>query len=458
MIAEACKKHLEISKTGFEALTRVIEFSCSACGLCVSLCPTEAIAMQDNVPTLVGQCTKCGFCYQGCPRSFSPLGKVKERFFGAEQNEVDTRVGRCVDRFTARSLTDEIFDRGANGGTATALLYYLLEKNIVDAVLHLGKIHEDSFICHHAQTIISTRPEETLRGSKSKNQISPVLHDLKKVAEYPRYAVVGLSCHVQALRKLQVIRDDPELKEIFKGLAKTAEKLLQNLKFVIAINCFSNTKYGGIDKIYQKLGIREEDVIKYAEDTKKSLYQFLNEGKNFFWYVQDNIMTRDGRFFPFKYTDYLEDVIFMGCMVCPSFIVCKEADVSIGITASELKVSEFGYNSVMVRNPELGAIFSAMAAEGKLLKRPMWDNRGTYMRKFVEWVLPSKDLMNMSGYVATGKWNPSEDLFKSASSAHNTRIMGLQRLFLAQTVKRKMMFEPAMKALKKGNKLYTDII
>ncbi|MCX5904747.1 MAG: Coenzyme F420 hydrogenase/dehydrogenase, beta subunit C-terminal domain [Proteobacteria bacterium] len=458
MVAEACKKHLEISKAGFEALTRVIEFSCSACGLCVSLCPTEAIAMQNNVPTLVGQCTKCGFCYQGCPRSFFPLGKVKERFFGAEQSEVETRVGRCVDRFTARSLTDEIFDRGANGGTATALLYYLLEKNIVDAVLHLGKIHEDCCICHHAKTIISTRPEETLRGSKSKNQISPVLHDLKKVAEYPRYAVVGLSCHVQALRKLQVIRDDPELKEIFKGLAKTAEKLLQNLKFVIAINCFSNTKYGGIDKIYQKLGIREEDVIKYAEDTKKSLYQFLNEGKNFFWYVQDNIMTRDGKFFPFKYTDYLEDVIFMGCMVCPSFIGCKEADASIGITASEIKVSEFGYNSVLVRNPELGAIFSAMAAEGKLLKRPMWDNRGTYMRKFVERVLPSNDLMNMSGYVATGKWNPSEDLFKSASSAHNARIMGLQRLFLAQTVKRKMMFEPAMKALKACGKLATEIL
>jgi coenzyme F420-reducing hydrogenase beta subunit len=456
MIAEACKKHLEISKTGFEALTGVIAFSCSACGLCASLCPTEAIAMQNNVPTLVGQCTKCGFCYQGCPRSFSPLGKVKERFFGAEQSEVDQRVGRCVDRFSARSLTDEIFDRGANGGTATALLHYLLENKIIDAVLHLGKAHEEFFLCHHAQTIISTNPEETLRGCKSKNQISPILHDLKKVAGYPRYAVVGLACHVQALRKLQVIRDDPELKELFKGLAKTADKLLRNLKFVIAINCFSNTKYGGIDTMYRKLGIREEDVIKYAEDTKKSLYQFLNEGKNFFWYVQDNIMTRDGRFFPFKYTDYLEDVIFMGCMVCPSFIVSKEADASIGITASETTVSEFGYNSVFVRNPELSSILNAMAAEGKLLKRPMWDNRGALMRKVVERVLPSKDLMNMDGYVATGAWNPSADLFKSASSAHSTRIMGLQRLFLAQTVKRKMMFEPAMKALKRHNKHYTE--
>ena len=458
MNTERLKQHIEISKTGFDALGKVVEHACSACGLCVSLCPTSAIEMRNNVPTLVGECTRCGFCYQGCPRSFFPLGKVKERFFGPEQSETDQRVGRCVERFTARSLNDEIFDRAANGGTTTALLHYLLEKNIVDAILHLGRIHEDCFICHHAKTIISTSPEETLRGSRSKNQISPVLHELKNMTGYSRFAVVGLSCHVQALRKLQVIKDDPELKELFKGLAKVAEKLLQNLKFVIGVNCFSNTKYGAIDRIYEKFGIREEDIIKYAEDTKKSLYQFLNEDKNFFWYVQDNLMTKDGRFFPFKYTDFLDTTIFMGCMVCPSFIVCKEADVSIGITASELKLKEFGYNSVMVRNPELDGIFNSMAAEGKLLKRPMWDNRGKYLRKFVERVLPSKDLMNLKGYVATGQWNPSQDLFKSASSAHSPRIMGLQRLFLAQTVKRKMMFEPAVKALKASNKLSTEML
>ena len=458
MNTERLKQHIEISKTGFDALGKVVEYACSACGLCVSLCPTSAIEMQNNVPTLVGECTRCGFCYQGCPRSFFPLRKVKDRFFGPEQSEVETRVGRCVERFTARSLNDEIFDRAANGGTTTALLHYLLEKNIVDAILHLGRIHEDYFICHHAKTIVSTRPEDTLRGSRSKNQISPVLHELKNMTGYSRFAVVGLSCHVQALRKLQVIKDDPELKELFKGLSKVAEKLLQNLKFVIGVNCFASTKYGAIDRIYEKFGIREEDVIKYAEDTKKSLYQFLNEDKNFFWYVQDNLMTKDGRFFPFKYTDFLDTTIFIGCMVCPSFIVCKEADVSIGITASELKLKEFGYNSVMVRNPELDGIFNSMAAEGKLLKRPMWDNRGEYLRKFVERVLPSKDLMNLKGYVITGQWNPSQDLFKSASSAHSARIMGLQRLFLAQTVKRKMMFEPAVKALKASNKLSTEML
>jgi coenzyme F420-reducing hydrogenase beta subunit len=414
--------------------------------------------MQETVPTLVGSCTKCGLCYQGCPRSFFPLTKVKDRYFGPERTELETRVGRCADRFTARSLTDEIFERGANGGTVTALIHYLLDKKIVDAVLHLGRVHTDRYLCNHAFTIISTSPEETLRGSGARKQITPMLQDLKKVADHRRYAVVGLSCDVQAIRKLQTIKDDPDLREMFNGLALVAEKLLKNLKFVIGMNCFSSTKFRAFDKIYEKLGIREEDIIKYGDDTKKSLYQYLNEGKNFFWFVQDNLMTKDGRFFPFNFNNYLEETVFMGCMACPSLIVCKEADVSIGVTASEIKLNEYGYNSVMVRNPELNGIFNSMISEGKLLKRPMWDNRGFLLRKFVERVIPGKDLMNIRGYVAHKTWNPPEDLFKSAGSAYSSRILGLQRLFLTQTVKRKIMFEPAIKALKACQKHYTENI
>jgi coenzyme F420-reducing hydrogenase beta subunit len=456
MNADGFKQQIEESKAGFDALRKVIEFSCSSCGLCVSLCPTEAIEMQETVPTLVGNCTQCGFCYQGCPRSFFPLSKVKNRYFGPEHTEVEMRVGRCVERFTSRALADDIFDKGANGGTVTALLHYLLEKNIVDAVLHLGRVHTDRYLCNHAFTIISTRPEDVLRGSGARKQITPMLQDLKKMGAYGCYALVGLSCNVQAIRKLQTIKDDPELREMFKGLVAVAEKLLKPLKFVIGMNCFSSTKAGAFDKIYEKLGIREEDIIKYGDDTKKSLYQYLNEGKNFFWFVQDNFMTRDGRFFPFNFNNYLDEAVFMGCMVCPSLIVCKEADVSIGVTASELKLTEYGYNSVMVRNPELNGIFNSMVAEGKLLKRPMWDNRGSLLRKFVERLIPAKDLMNIHGYVATRTWNPPADLFKSAESAYSARILGLQRLFLTQTVKRKIMFEPAIKALRECQKHYTE--
>ncbi len=458
MDSERLNKHLEISKAGFTALEKVIEFSCSRCGLCVSLCPKEAIEMKNTIPTLVGECNKCGFCYQGCPRSFYPLSTIKGRYFGEERNEIEKRVGRYIDRFTSRALHDEIYERAATGGTTTTLLYYLLEKKIVDAILHLGTIHEDYFICHHAKTIVSTCPEETLRGCRSKNQISPVLHDLKKVSGYERFAVVGLSCHVEGLRKLQLLKDDPQLREIFKGLSKLAEKLIGKLAFAIGINCFANTKYGAIDAIYQRLGIKEEDVIKYAEDTKKTLYQFLNEGKNFLWYVQDGVMTKDGNYYPFKYTDFQDIAISMGCMVCPSFIISKEADVSIGVTASEIRLHEFGYNSVFVRNSWLNEIFKNIVKEGKLLKRPMWDNRGKLLRKFVERVIPSKDVIGFHDYVEKGKWNPSKDVYGSSSSTHSGKVMGLQRFFLAQTVKRKVMFEPAMRALKEAEKFYTEVL
>jgi len=452
------EKHLEISKEGFAALERVIAFSCSRCGLCASMCPKGSIEMRDTIPTLVGECNKCGFCYQACPRAFFPMTKAQQRWFGPEITEIDRRVGRCVERFTSRALNDEVFDKAATGGTATALTRHLLDKKIVDAVLQLEAVHQDQFFCHHGRAVVATTAEETQRCSRSKNQITPILHELKKVAGYEKFAVVGLSCHVEGLRKLQLIKDDPELREMFTGPAKIGDRLLAGLKYVIAINCFSATKSGGIDLMLKKMGIREADIIKYAEDTKKSLYQVLNEGKNFLWFVQDNIITKDGKFFPFKYIDYLDEVITMGCMACPSFIVCKQADVSIGVTASETKLSEFGYNSVMVRNSELSAVFSAMAQEQALLKRPMWDNRGTLLRKFVERVLPSKDLMNFAEYVRTGSWKPHDDLYKRSESVQGGKILGLQRLLIAQTVKRKMMHEPAIRALQKEGKHFPEMI
>jgi hypothetical protein len=72
--------------------------------------------------------------------------------------------------------------------------------------------------------------------------------------------------------------------------------------------------------------------------------------------------------------------------------------------------------------------------------------------------MPSKDLMNFRGYVETGTWNPSDDLYKRAGSVQSGKIMGLQRLYLAQTVKKNMMYRPALKALVDVGKHAPDVI
>jgi Pyruvate/2-oxoacid:ferredoxin oxidoreductase delta subunit len=40
---------------------------CLSCGLCVDLCPEEAISMNDTVTVDPDKCTGCGTCVEECP-------------------------------------------------------------------------------------------------------------------------------------------------------------------------------------------------------------------------------------------------------------------------------------------------------------------------------------------------------------------------------------------------------
>jgi coenzyme F420-reducing hydrogenase beta subunit len=387
------------------------------------------------------------------------LSKIRKRWFGEEHSELEQRVGICSDRFTCRSLNDEIFENGTNGGTVTALLHYLLENRMVDAVLHAGALHKNSYICHHSIPIISRRPEDTLKGARSKMCTTPLLHVLKDLECNQRVAVVALACHVEGLRKLQVVKDDPELRSLLPALAQRADSLLHNLVFVIGLNCFGNPLYGSVDKMYEKYGIQEEDVIKFCETTKKSLYQLLNEGKDFLWFAGEGCVTRDGKYYRFRWAETLDYTVSMGCMVCPSFILSKEADVSIGLTASEIKHTEYGYNSVFVRHPDLHAVFERMVNEKKLLRRPMWEKHRPRLRKLVEYMFPRRDHINFSHYVTTGQWKQRQsNLYQPVSQGYKGTIMGLERLFLLQTAKKKIFYNHAIKALRDSGKHLPETI
>lgn len=457
MMLSKLKPHLEKSRQGFSALQEVIEYSCSRCGLCASLCPSKSIEMRETIPTLVGKCNNCGICYLGCPRSFYPQSEIKNRWFGKETTLIEKRVGVHADRFTTRSLNNDVFEGATNGGASTELLIYLLEKKIIGAVLHLEAIHKDSFICHHARPLISTRPEDVLKGQHSKQHITPMLQALGRISVYKNYAILGLPCHVHAIRKLQLVREDHRLRDIFPALAQQADRLLENLKFILSINCFMNPKHGALDKVFDHYGIREQDIIKFAETARPGLYQLLNEGKGYMWFASDEIMTRDGKTYGFRYGKFLDETLHTGCPLCMSDIVAKEADISIGVTASELKMNEYGYNSIFVRNSELDTILKQMIRDGRISKRPMWENKGKNIRRIVETVLPNRDVLNFHHYVKTGKWKTLKNIYDKTESGYTGIIMGLQRLYIMQTIKKKVFYNPARKALADEKKLLTDI-
>jgi coenzyme F420-reducing hydrogenase beta subunit len=345
---------------------------------------------------------------------------------------------------------EEIFQRGAVGGTTTGLVYYLMKKGFIVAAALTKRRHPDRLFCMHPVPYIATTLEEVMEGAHSKREASPVLTQLKELSKYSKVAIVGVPCHIQAIRKLQVICQDEVLSRKLSTLASVAEKLTKNIQYAISINCFMNFKVGAIDAILKHYNAKEEDLIKFHEDTDKRLYSLIEkEGKNFTWFTGHNFMTKSGR-------EVVEDLVeitplatFGGCFLCPDFVVSRFADASIGVTAGCVKALEFGYNSVIVRNPELKKVFDDMVQNGEYRRRPILEGHGKNIRVSIERIIPTLDVLGAAEYFKTGNWHIHDWMKQSEQHAYGTGIIGLERLFFAQKIKKKLFFDGPLKEFKK---------
>jgi len=113
MREEAVRKHLGISKKGFEALRSVITFSCMGCGLCSAVCPNKSLVMNPftKKPEMIEgeKCIECGFCYMMCPRSFMPLSDINNLWWGVARNEEEERIGRCHEVLATKAEAAKLF-------------------------------------------------------------------------------------------------------------------------------------------------------------------------------------------------------------------------------------------------------------------------------------------------------------------------------------------------------------
>jgi coenzyme F420-reducing hydrogenase beta subunit len=447
---QVIEQHLLISRNGFKALKKVTEFCCCGCGLCVSVCPERLLYMDDTTkkPALAGECTSCGYCYLACPRSFLPLSKIDQRYFGNGTNEEQQRLGNYRDLCVARSLTENIYQQGTPGGTTTALVHYMMEKNYVDAALLTKGKHPEIRYCMHPLPYIAQAPEDVLLSSHSKFEISPLLALLGDLSPYQKALFVGTPCHIIAFRKLQIISSDQLLRNKVPELACIADHLIKPVKFAISINCFLN--HTSMDKAYKWLNICEEDLIRFNENVSKSLYdKAFAEGKDWRWFFRNNYVTKDGREQDYDVNQLGVLVLPSGCLLCNNLIVSKQADASIGFYGAETGLKEVGWNTVAIMNEELKKIVDEMVASGKLARKPMLRGFGRILRKVLEKCLPAMDVMGTEQYLKTGLWSYPKTL-RLAKGPRKTYILGLELLFLGQTIRRKLFYEGTLKKLKKA--------
>lgn len=191
--------------------TQYIEMSrlCVGCGICLGLCPTDAIKLKTTKGVLTvnfdySRCSNCAMCIKACPALLNLYGR---------DLKIAEVLGRIHKIFFGYSTNHNHRYHGASGGIVTALAIYMLKHKLVDKVL-VVKMKKFTI---HALLTDSEYDVTSAQGSIYFKTFS--LHLLQELLYHirrgERICVVGLPCQISALKKL--LRDF-ESKIYFIGL------------------------------------------------------------------------------------------------------------------------------------------------------------------------------------------------------------------------------------------------
>ena len=330
-----------------ETIAQVVQVGlCTGCGTCISLCPNEAIKLTINetkgiyVPKLNEEkCNNCGMCYKVCPGHEVDFKQLNLEIFGNEPENV--LIGNYLNCYIGHSTDYDIRYNCASGGLITQLLIFALEERIIDGAL-ATRMNKDKPL--EPEPFIARTKEEIIEASKSKYCPVPANIALKEILESEdgeRFAVVGLPCHINGIRKAE--RMNKSLKE--------------KINLHIGIFCGHTPNFLGTEFLLDKLGIKKEDV--------KNL-NYRGEG----WPGSMKISLESGELLLLP--DYWGGLFGLNfftparCLLCSDGI-CELADISFGDAwLPELSDDKIG-RSIIVSKSEIGEqLLQAMKLKNKI--------------------------------------------------------------------------------------------
>lgn len=165
---------------------------CTGCGLChdqqnVSFFTDSA---GYDVPTSLSK-EQAAFCDIVCPMGKNGIG---------HDHETSSLWGNYRAMYKGFSCDEDIRFRASSGGVTTTLAVYLLEKKLVDGVIH---IQADPDVPYRTKVVCSYTPEEVIQRCGSRYCQSSPLYDISKLIKpNEKYAFIGKPCDVRALRNL----------------------------------------------------------------------------------------------------------------------------------------------------------------------------------------------------------------------------------------------------------------
>jgi len=300
---------------------------CTYCGACVASCPLQHlkwIEERPKRPEKKAACEDCETCYHACYQTEFERGAIEQEIFGRCRKE-DEDIGIYRRVIAAKSFDERILEKAQDGGVVTTILVYMLEEKLIDGAI-LTEREEKGDGSWMPFPKVAKSKEEIIAAAGTKYGISPILLKVRTAViddVLDNICIVGLPCHVQAMRHLQHIKFD----------------LAPAIKFVIGLFCRGNFDYEQMSKGLKKRGVRMNEVEK------------ISISRGFF-----NVYTRDTQLsIPLKETETWHS---KHCLTCDDYSA-ELADIAVGSEGSKE-----GWSSVIIRTEKGEEVLSELESKG----------------------------------------------------------------------------------------------
>lgn len=337
---------------------------CTGCGICTAVCLHDALDMTTDeshgcfVPELREEnCRHCGLCYQVCPGHGVDFDGLSKELFGDIPSDI--ALGRYLASYVGHATDGNIRYDSTSGGLVTALLIFALEHELIDGAL-VTRMRSDNPLM--PEPFIARTRKEILSAAGSKYCPVTIGAAVRKVLDSRgRFAVVGLPCHIQGIRKAE----------------HQIAELSGRIRYRVSLACSLNYSFHGTQRFIESLGIAPEEVQEL---------QYRGRG----WPGSMLLRAKDGTETVVPLAGYyrrLGPYSLWRCMLC-SDMLGELSDLSCGDAwlAELVKTDEAGSSFVISRTPEAEELLEAAAAReavelSELGIRPLLASQGRALFK-----------------------------------------------------------------------------
>ncbi len=279
-------------------------------------------------------CTQCGLCHQACPGHGVDFESLNDTLFGDVPEDI--ALGRYLGCYIGHANDGAIRHDCSSGGLVSSLLIFALEESLIDGAL-VTRMRADNPL--RPEPFIATTREQILSAAGSKYCPVAAGAALDEILNTRgRFAVVGLPCHIQGIRKAE----------------QQIPRLSERIRYRMAIACSLDYSFRGTEHVLGSLGIRPDEV--------ESL-QYRGRG----WPGSMSIRLKDGteRTLPLaQYFRQLSPYSLRRCTLC-SDMLGELSDLTCGDAwiPDVMRTDEAGSSFVVSRTPGAEELLEAAASK-----------------------------------------------------------------------------------------------